>query len=79
MNVLLRDFQEQATGDFVRKIRRASRDAAEGELQAVSLSSPTGSGKTVMAISIIERILAGDYEEDPQPGAVFLWLTDLPA
>ena len=54
------------------------RDAREGDLQAVSLSSPTGSGKTVMLIEAIERVLQGEEHANPQPDATFLWITDQP-
>ena len=46
--------------------------------QAVVLSSPTGSGKTVIATEMIERILFGHNGVAPDPLAVFLWLSDLP-
>lgn len=78
MKILLRDFQTDAVDKLVRQLRKAARDAKDGEAQAVSLSSPTGSGKTVMATAAIERILTGDDEHGPQTNATFLWLTDLP-
>jgi len=78
VNILLKDFQETAVADFVRKLRRAARDARDGELQAVSLASPTGSGKTVMLIEAIERILQGDEDAPANPDATFLWITDQP-
>lgn len=47
MRIELKEFQENAVQDLFGKIKKARRDAAEdGELQAVILSSPTGSGKT---------------------------------
>lgn len=78
MNIELREFQQTAVTKFVQQLRKAARDARDGELQAVSLSSPTGSGKTVMLIEAIERILQGDDSHGPQPDATFLWLTDQP-
>lgn len=78
MKLLLKDFQSEAVDQLVRQLRRASAEAAEGDLEAVSLSSPTGSGKTVMATSAIERILAGDADAPPRPSATFLWITDQP-
>lgn len=78
MNIELREFQQEAVEDFVKKLRRAARDARDGELQAVSLASPTGSGKTVMLIETIERLLQGDEQADADPEATFLWITDQP-
>lgn len=47
-------------------------------LQSVSLSAPTGSGKTVMATALVERILDGDADHAPAPQSSLLWLTDQP-
>lgn len=79
MRLVLKDFQEAAVDDLVRYLRRASSDVeVSGDLQAVALSSPTGSGKTVMLTSAIERLLEGDSEFLPMSDAVFLWITDQP-
>lgn len=78
MKILLKDFQTEAVDLLVSRLRRAARDAAERENQAVSLSAPTGSGKTVMMTAAIERLLEGDQDAGPNPSAVFLWITDQP-
>ncbi len=78
MNIELREFQATAVGKFVLALRKAGRDARDGECQAVTLASPTGSGKTVMLIEAIERLLTGDEEHGPDPEATFLWVTDQP-
>jgi len=78
MKLLLKSFQVDAVGKFVAGSRRAARDARAGELQALSLASPTGSGKTVMAVAAIELILTGDDAYAPNPEATFLWITDQP-
>lgn len=78
MKLILKDFQTEAVTDLVQKLRRAARDAREGELQSVALSSPTGSGKTVMAAAAIERLLVGDANHGPNPQTTFLWITDQP-
>ena len=80
MKILLKDFQVTRTEEFVSVLRRAvdgvrSRD---DDYWAVSLASPTGSGKTVMMTAAIEAILAGDEEHAPDPEATFLWITDQP-
>lgn len=78
MNVELKDFQEAALDDLMKKVERARRDAADGELQAVVLSSPTGSGKTIILTALMERIVFGGEGQDPDPDAVFVWVSDSP-
>jgi len=73
----LKDFQETAVARLHRRARAAA-EAAGDELSAIVLSAPTGSGKTVVATSLMERISAGDEETLGDPEAVFLWLTDQP-
>jgi len=78
MRLELKEFQEAAVGELVRKLRSATRDADAGDRWAVLLSAPTGSGKTLMATAAIERLIEGDEDEGPDPSATFLWITDLP-
>jgi type III restriction enzyme len=78
MNVELKDFQETALDDLAKKVERARRDAVDAELQAVVLSSPTGSGKTIILTALMERLLFGGEGTDPDPEAVFVWLSDSP-
>ena len=52
--------------------RQTSGEAAGGDSQAVSLSAPTGSGKTIMATAAIERLIVGDEDAGPLPEATFL-------
>ena len=79
MNLILKDFQADAVEKFVSHLRRAGGDAQRhDEQQAVSLSAPTGSGKTVMATAAIERLIQGDEDNAPNPEATFLWITDQP-
>ena len=82
MKLELKDYQEKAAAEILTGLRKGSRDyALDGEHGAVSLSAPTGAGKTVIAAAVIERMLFGDPEgEDAgDPDAVFLWLTDDPS
>jgi type III restriction enzyme len=54
--------------------------------QAITLSAPTASGKTVMMTALIERVLFGkggleDFDDPDfasEPDAIFLWLSDSP-
>lgn len=78
MKLTLRDFQETAVDDLARKVRFATEGASKVGPQAVILSAPTGSGKTVIMTALIERVLQGDDAADPDPDATFLWITDLP-
>src|SRR5215210_4537973 len=79
MKLTLKDFQELAADELYRRARSARREVEEesGE-QALVLSSPTGSGKTMIATSLMERIVQGDDEFPPDEDAAFLWLTDQP-
>lgn len=80
MRLLLKSFQEDAVETVLRHVRKAARDVRDSadDLQAIGLSSPTGSGKTVIATAVIERIIVGDPEYEPDREAVFLWITDQP-
>ncbi len=79
MKLLLKEFQVDAVEDLVANMRDATSDVARrNRPQAVSLASPTGSGKTVMATAAIERLLDGDDENPPERNAVFLWISDQP-
>lgn len=78
MNLLLKPFQIDAVEKLIRNLRYATKESKSGSLQAVSFSSPTGSGKTVMATSVIETLIQGDSNNPPNPEATFLWITDQP-
>jgi type III restriction enzyme len=78
VKLLLKDFQTRAVDRLVMQLRLARREAAARQPQAVCLASPTGSGKTVVATAAIERILEGDGQNGPDPGAMFVWITDQP-
>ena len=87
MKFLLREFQKAHVGTLLKRLKQAKRDLLDdGMLQAITLSAPTASGKTVMMTALIERVLFGkggleDFD-DPEfiiePDAVFLWLSDSP-
>ncbi len=78
MRFELKDFQETAVKKLLKDVRRAKSEAADGELQAIILSSPTGSGKTVTVTALMEIILRGDETSNGDPKAVFLWVSDSP-
>jgi type III restriction enzyme len=74
----LKEFQEDAVAELVKRVRQAKREVREGDPQAVILASPTGSGKTVITTKLMEDILNGNDEIPSEPDAVFLWLSDQP-
>ncbi len=79
MKLQLKDFQIDTVAELYARARAARREVAEeGGEQAIVLASPTGSGKTVIATALMERLLEGDDMNAPDEDAVFLWLTDQP-
>ncbi len=78
MNIELKGFQETAVKQLREDIEFARAEAARRRLQAIVLSSPTGSGKTVTITSLMERIYEGDDSFQPDREAVFLWVSDSP-
>ncbi len=79
MKIILKDFQETVTEELLGQINAAvSEFRFLKRAQAIALSAPTGSGKTVVATAVIEQILLGNAEHVAKPEAVFLWITDQP-
>ena len=78
MNIELKGFQETATSQLRDDIEFARAEATRGRQQAIVISSPTGSGKTVTVTSLMERIYEGDDSFPPDREAVFLWVSDSP-
>lgn len=80
MKFTLTPFQVDASADVVRAISDAKRRWAEGKrLTAVSLSAPTGAGKTVMATAVIEELLFGGINGEARPDTTVMWVTDDPS
>jgi type III restriction enzyme len=82
MKIELKGFQTDAVRELLSRLdsaRLAYRGGA-GQRQAVGLTATTGAGKTMVATAVIEGLLFGMPEEGiaPDPGAVFLWMTDKP-
>jgi type III restriction enzyme len=78
MKITLKPFQDVAVLALLRRARRASEDAREGDHHALVLAAPTGSGKTIIANALLEKMILGDGDVPADPDATFLWLTDLP-
>jgi type III restriction enzyme len=82
VKVTLKDFQTDAVAELLSRLDTAKigyRGGA-GQRQAVGLTATTGAGKTIIATAVIEAILFGSVEDGiaPDPGAIFLWMTDKP-
>lgn len=78
MRIEPKDFQENAVLRLTEEIESARREIDRGRAQAVVLSSPTGSGKTVMMTLLMERLWAGHESIPSDPNAIFLWISDSP-
>lgn len=82
MKFTLKDYQDDAVAQVLERLRRARRRWREdNEVQAFSLTAPTGAGKTIMAAAVFEALFHGDdtYEFDADPGAVVIWFSDDPS
>ena len=82
MKIALKEYQEQAVAEVLKNLRLAATNYEAGRaLGSMSLSAPTGSGKTVIAAAVIERVLYGDSSTGDalDPDAVILWITDDPS
>lgn len=80
MRYELFDFQKNAVAELLRKMQSMRRSYEEDDsLSAVSLTAPTGAGKTVISAAVAEGLF---YGNDLFPGddrAVILWLSDSPS
>lgn len=82
MRFALKDYQTEAVGQILKKLKRAKEDAhRRGDLLAFALSATTGAGKTVMATAVFEALFEGseDFDFEVDPSAVVLWVTDDPS
>lgn len=78
MRIEPKDFQDDAVRRLTEEIESARREIDRGRPQAIVLSSPTGSGKTVIMTLLMERLWAGHESIAPDPDAIFLWISDSP-
>src|SRR5713101_7362085 len=78
MRIEPKDFQDSAVLRLIEEIESARREIDRGRNQAVVLSSPTGSGKTVIMTLLMERLWAGHESIEPDTDAIFLWISDSP-
>ena len=84
MNIELHEFQLKAVRKLLYELKEARRELEISDMyQALVLSAPTGSGKTVIMSALIEAVLDrghpdGHPGEFPDDRASFLWITDQP-
>ena len=74
------DFQKDAVGTLLMKMDSMQRSyLADGSLSAVSLTAPTGAGKTVISAAVAEGLFYGNDTYQGDDRAVILWLSDSPS
>jgi type III restriction enzyme len=78
MRIEPKDFQNTAVLRLTEEVEAARREIDRGRQQAIVLSSPTGSGKTVIMTLLMERLWAGHESIAPDSDAIFLWISDSP-
>lgn len=78
MKVELKPFQEIAATSLLDELAEAREACIKGKLQAVVLSAPTGSGKTITLASVIDQTFGGGSAAVSRPQTTFLWLSDSP-
>ncbi len=78
MKVELKEFQSVAARAILDELEEARDSVSRGKVQAVVLSAPTGSGKTITIASVIDQTFGGGDGVLVRPNTVFLWLSDSP-
>lgn len=85
MKIELFQFQKDALQNLRKRLNLARPAASPESPQAITLSAPTGSGKTIIMTALFEAILDQPDDQldwpldwEPQPDAVILWVSDMP-
>jgi type III restriction enzyme len=78
MKLELKSFQENAARDIMARLDKARDSVASGDLEAIILAAPTGSGKTITLAQVIDYTFGGGDGISARPNTVFLWLSDSP-
>ncbi len=79
MKYELKQFQANALAEMLEEAFDAqSKYERSGKPQVISLTAPTGSGKTIIATSFIEDIFKGNEIYAEHPDSIFIWLSDSP-
>lgn len=81
MRFTLLPFQEETVASAITALRLSMDEVARvgpTSAQAVTLTAPTGAGKTVMAAAALEALFWGDQTGPGDEERVVVWLSDLP-
>ncbi len=78
MKLELKPFQQSTSFEIMAKLDKARESVASGELEAIILAAPTGSGKTITLAQMIDYTYGGGDGVSPRPNTVYLWLSDSP-
>ncbi|MGJ5023346.1 DEAD/DEAH box helicase [Bradyrhizobium oligotrophicum] len=78
MKYELKDFQIESARSILDELDESRIAASKGKLQAVILSAPTGSGKTITLAAVIDWTFGGADGIAARPNTSFLWLSDSP-
>ena len=79
MKFELKEFQKLKRRELRAELVAATEEFANrGKPQAIVLSSPTGSGKTITIGALLESIFEGDEEYPPAKSTRVLWISDSP-
>lgn len=78
MKLELKAFQEAAAREILAELSESREAIVRGKPQAVVLSAPTGSGKTITVARVIDLMLGGGDGIEARPKTAFLWLSDSP-
>ena len=80
MKVQLIDFQEEKLHELREYCDSSQAEySRRGKQQIISLTAPTGAGKTIIMSALIEAIMCGDQDFVAQPDSIFVWLSDMPS
>lgn len=80
MRYELFDFQKSAVTSLLGKMSSMQADnERDGALSSVSLTAPTGSGKTIIAAATVEGLFYGNDDFSGDSKASILWLSDSPS
>lgn len=72
-------FQKRAVAELRAKIAEALGSYHRTKTpQVISLQAPTGAGKTIIMLSLVEDIYFGSGQYVEQPEAIVVWLSDSP-
>lgn len=79
MKVTLIDFQEEKLDELREYCNDAQAEYNKrGKQQIISLTAPTGAGKTILMSALIESVMCGNEKYVAQPDSIFIWLSDMP-